>query len=53
MDQPTLEVVEDFAKIGLPTDVQAVLLIEQDGNPEAVPVICKTSQGLSATHCKK
>lgn len=36
MDQPTLEVVEDFAKIGLPTDVQAVLLIEQDGNPEAV-----------------
>ncbi|KML16370.1 MULTISPECIES: glycolate oxidase subunit GlcD [Bacillus] len=36
MDQPTLEVVEDFANIGLPTDVQAVLLIEQDGNPEAV-----------------
>lgn len=36
MDQPTLKVVEDFAKIGLPTDVQAVLLIEQDGNPEAV-----------------
>ncbi|BBP89919.1 hypothetical protein BsIDN1_35370 [Bacillus safensis] len=36
MDQPTLEVVEDFAKIGLPTDVQAVLLIEQDGHPEAV-----------------
>ncbi|MDM5298333.1 glycolate oxidase subunit GlcD [Bacillus pumilus] len=36
MDQPTLEVVEDFAKIGLPTDVRAVLLIEQDGSPEAV-----------------
>lgn len=36
MDQPTLEVVEDFAKIGLPIDVQAVLLIEQDGDPEAV-----------------
>ncbi|MGE6632283.1 glycolate oxidase subunit GlcD [Bacillus sp. NPDC077027] len=36
MDQPTLEVVEDFAKIGLPTDVKAVLLIEQDGVPEAV-----------------
>ncbi|MGD7061142.1 glycolate oxidase subunit GlcD [Bacillus altitudinis] len=36
MDQPTLKVVEDFANIGLPTDVQAVLLIEQDGNPEAV-----------------
>lgn len=31
LDQPTLKVVEDFAKIGLPTDVKAVLLIEQDG----------------------
>ena len=36
LDQPTLEVVEDFAKIGLPTDVQAVLLIEQDGPLEVV-----------------
>jgi glycolate oxidase len=36
MDQGTLEVVEDFAKIGLPTDVGAVLLIEQDGPYEIV-----------------
>ncbi|OZI11801.1 glycolate oxidase subunit GlcD [Bacillaceae bacterium SAS-127] len=36
LDQPTLKVVEDFAKIGLPTDVQAVLLIEQDGPEEVV-----------------
>ncbi|WP_078382118.1 glycolate oxidase subunit GlcD [Sutcliffiella halmapala] len=36
LDQPTLEVVEDFAKIGLPTDVKAVLLIEQDGPIELV-----------------
>jgi glycolate oxidase len=36
LDQPTLRVVEDFAKIGLPTNVQAVLLIEQDGSEEAV-----------------
>nr|WP_279326069.1 glycolate oxidase subunit GlcD [Bacillus sp. FJAT-47783] len=36
LDQPTLEVVEDFAKIGLPTDVKAVLLIEQDGIKEQV-----------------
>ncbi|CRK82166.1 glycolate oxidase subunit GlcD [Neobacillus massiliamazoniensis] len=36
LDQPTLKVVEDFAQIGLPTDVQAVLLIEQDGPPEVV-----------------
>ncbi|MFD6440818.1 glycolate oxidase subunit GlcD [Peribacillus sp. NPDC060186] len=36
LDQPTLIVVEDFAKIGLPTNVEAVLLIEQDGPPEVV-----------------
>jgi glycolate oxidase len=35
MDQATIEVVEDFAKIGLPTDVEAILLIEQDG-PESI-----------------
>lgn len=36
LDQPTIEVVEDFAQIGLPTDAKAVLLIEQDGAPEVV-----------------
>jgi glycolate oxidase len=36
LDQPTLKVVEDFAQIGLPTDVKAVLLIEQDGPIEVV-----------------
>lgn len=35
LDQQTITVVEDFAKIGLPTDAKAVLLIEQDG-PETV-----------------
>lgn len=35
LDQQTITVVEDFAKIGLPTDAKAVLLIEQDG-PESV-----------------
>jgi glycolate oxidase len=36
LDQPTLIAVEDFANIGLPTNVKAVLLIEQDGSPEIV-----------------
>lgn len=36
LDRPTLEVVEAHAQIGLPTDVEAVLLIEQDGTPEIV-----------------
>ncbi|WP_374931105.1 glycolate oxidase subunit GlcD [Neobacillus driksii] len=36
LDQPTLKVVEAHAQIGLPTDVKAVLLIEQDGPKEVV-----------------
>ena len=53
LDQPTLKVVEDFAQIGLPTDVQAVLLIEQDGPPEVVArdmqkmaELCKAEQAV-------
>ncbi|KQC47137.1 glycolate oxidase subunit GlcD [Geobacillus sp. Sah69] len=54
LDQPTLEVVEDFARIGLPTDVKAVLLIEQDGPKEVVERdmkkmadICRAEQAVS------
>ncbi|ETI66115.1 glycolate oxidase subunit GlcD [Neobacillus vireti] len=54
LDQPTLKVVEEFAQIGLPTDVQAVLLIEQDGASEVVErdltsmaEICKQEQAVS------
>ncbi|WLR51826.1 glycolate oxidase subunit GlcD [Bacillus tianshenii] len=36
MDRSTIEVVEDFAKVGLPTDAEAILLIEQDGPAEVV-----------------
>ncbi|MEY2193802.1 glycolate oxidase subunit GlcD [Neobacillus sp. BF23-41] len=54
LDQPTLKVVEEFAQIGLPTDVKAVLLIEQDGPPEVVErdllkmaEICKKEKAIS------
>ncbi|MGJ3222463.1 glycolate oxidase subunit GlcD [Geobacillus thermoleovorans] len=54
LDQPTLEVVEDFARIGLPTNVKAVLLIEQDGPKEVVERdmkkmadICRVEQAVS------
>jgi len=54
LDQPTLEVVEDYARIGLPTDVKAVLLIEQDGPKEVVDRdmkkmadICRSEQAVS------
>lgn len=36
IDQYTLQCVEDFAKIGLPTDCGAVLLMETDGFPAQV-----------------
>jgi glycolate oxidase len=49
-----LKVVEDYAQIGLPTDVQAVLLIEQDGPPEVVErdlkkiqQVCKQEKAVS------
>ena len=54
LDQPTLKVVEDFAQIGLPTNVQAVLLIEQDGPLEVVnrdmkkiAEVCKQENAVS------
>jgi glycolate oxidase len=36
LDNPTIRVVDDFAKLGLPLDMEAILLIEQDGEPETV-----------------
>ncbi|WP_029192864.1 FAD-binding oxidoreductase [Paenibacillus harenae] len=36
MDNPTIRVVDAYAKLGLPLDMEAVLLIEQDGDPEKV-----------------
>jgi len=36
MDNPTIRVVDGFAKLGLPHDMEAILLIEQDGDPAAV-----------------
>lgn len=35
LDRPTIQVVENYANIGLPTEMEALLLIEQDG-PEAI-----------------
>lgn len=36
LDQRTIRCVEDYARIGLPTDCQALLFIESDGHPAAV-----------------
>jgi glycolate oxidase len=36
LDQGTIRVIEDYAKIGLPADMAAILLIEQDGPTSVV-----------------
>lgn len=36
LDNPTIRVVDEFAGLGLPLDMEAILLIEQDGDPESV-----------------
>lgn len=36
LDQATVQVVEDFVQIGLPTEAKAILLIEQDGKADSV-----------------
>lgn len=52
MDNPTIRVVNDYAKLGLPLEMEAILLIEQDGDPETVyrdmeriRHICEQEQG--------
>jgi glycolate oxidase len=36
LDRTTAACVEDYARVGLPTDCEAVLLMETDGHPSAV-----------------
>ena len=36
LDRTTIHCVEDFAKVGLPLDCEALLLMETDGHPAAV-----------------
>src|ERR1700680_4162421 len=36
LDKTTIACVEDYAKIGLPLDVEAILLMEADGHPGVV-----------------
>src|SRR5260370_36498802 len=38
LDRTTIHCVEDYAKIGLPLDCEALLLIETDGHPVVVAV---------------
>lgn len=59
LDQATVKVVEDYAKIGLPTEAKAVLLIEQDGPLDVVETdikriveICKGNHAFQVSVAK-
>jgi glycolate oxidase len=59
LDQPTLKAVEDFAQVGLPTDVKAVLLIEQDGSQtvvdadmDKIATICQQNNAIQVSVAK-
>ncbi len=50
LDRMTVRCVEDFAKIGLPTDVEALVLMETDGHPAAVEEEAALMQDLALAH---
>jgi len=59
LDNSTINYVEDFTKAGMPTDAQAILLIEVDGHPgqvaeeaEKVVEICKKVGATSVQAAK-
>ncbi len=50
LDQKTLRCVEDFAKVGLPRDAAAILLVETDGHPSAVADEADAIEKLCRAH---
>lgn len=49
LDQGTLQAVEAYAHLGLPTEAAAVLLLEQDGPPE----VCERDVAAMARICRE
>jgi len=50
LDRMTINCVEDYAKIGLPTDVEALLLMETDGHPIAVADEAQLMMDIAVKH---
>ena len=50
LDRVTIKCVEDFAKIGLPTDAEALLLMETDGHPAAVEAEAAAMRQIALDH---
>lgn len=47
LDRTTIRCVEDFAKVGLPLDCEALLLMEADGHPAAVAEEAERMEALA------
>jgi glycolate oxidase len=50
LDQMTARCVEDYARVGLPTDCAAVLLMETDGHPGVVADEAAQMEALARAH---
>jgi glycolate oxidase len=50
LDRMTASCVEDYARVGLPTDCAAVLLMETDGHPAAVEDEAQRMQEIARAH---
>jgi len=50
LDRMTIGCVEDYARIGLPTDCEALLLIETDGHPAAVADEAARMEAIARQH---
>ena len=50
LDRMTIRCVEDYARIGLPTDCEALLLMETDGHPAAVADEAQRMADIARSH---
>jgi glycolate oxidase len=50
LDRMTAGCVEEYARVGLPTDCEAVLLMETDGHPAAVADEAAQMEAIARTH---
>ena len=50
LDRTTTQCVEEYARVGLPTDCEAVLLMETDGHPAAVEDEAARMAAIASAH---
>ncbi|MDB6079230.1 MAG: glycolate oxidase subunit GlcD [Akkermansiaceae bacterium] len=50
LDRMTIQCVEDYSQVGLPTDCEALLLMETDGHPAAVADEAAQMEAIALSH---